>query len=197
MTVILASASAARRTLLEQAGVALTCHPATVDEGAIRQTAAIAGLTAAAVARVLAARKAHQVAAHHPGRVVIGADQMLECDGRWFDKPASLAQARDQLKALRDRRHVLSSAVVVVRDGRVIWGCVEQARLTMRRFSDDFLDRYLAAAGEEVCRSVGAYRIEGLGLQLFTRVDGDHFVILGLPLLPLLDVLRQHGELAR
>ncbi len=197
MTVILASASAARRTLLEQAGVALTCHPATVDEGAIRQTAAIAGLTAAAVARVLAAWKAHQVAAHHPGRVVIGADQMLECDGRWFDKPASLAQARDQLKALRDRRHVLSSAVVVVRDGRVIWGCVEQARLTMRRFSDDFLDRYLAAAGEEVCRSVGAYRIEGLGLQLFTRVDGDHFVILGLPLLPLLDVLRQHGELAR
>ncbi|HET7595036.1 MAG TPA: Maf family protein, partial [Stellaceae bacterium] len=120
-------------------------------------------------------------------------DQMLDCAGTWFDKPHDRADARAQLVALRGKRHELVSAVTVVRNGAVIWHLVDRPRLAMRAFSDDFLDTYLAALGDEALASVGVYQLEGLGAQLFERVEGDYFSILGLPLLPLLDFLRGHG----
>ena len=129
----------------------------------------------------------------HPGALVIGADQMLDCEGVWFDKPTGRDGAREQLKALRGRTHRLVSCAVIVRDGERIWHQIDRARLTMRNFSDAFLDEYLDSAGDDVLHSVGAYQLEGLGAQLFHRVDGDFFTILGLPLLPVLGFLRVHG----
>jgi septum formation protein len=130
-----------------------------------------------------------------PGRYVLGADQMLECDGTWFDKPADRDAARAQLLALRGRRHHLVSAAVLALDGERIWHQADRAELVMRDFSTDFLERYLELAGEAACASVGAYQLEGVGAQLFSRVRGDFFTILGLPLLPVLAILRQHGML--
>jgi len=127
--------------------------------------------------------------------VVIGADQILVCEDGWFDKPDSITAAREQLLRLRGRLHVLATAVVCQQGEQRVWHHVVRPRLTMRRFSDAFLDDYLAAQGEEVTSTVGAYRLEGLGIHLFERVEGEHSAILGLPLLPLLDFLRQHGVL--
>jgi len=191
--VVLASASRARAALLEAAGLEVTIAPASIDEDEIKQAFRAAGEGAAACATALAEAKAARAARRHPGRLVIGADQMLECDGDWLDKPADAAQARMHLQALRGRTHVLVSAACVARDGAVLWHATDRAALTMRRFSDAFLDRYLDAAGEAVLHSVGAYHLEGLGAQLFSRIEGDYFTILGLPLLPLLEFLRGHG----
>ena len=175
--------------------MAFTVDVAAVDEAGVK--AALAGETgnSARVAEVLAELKAVRVSARRPGMIVVGADQMLDCDGTWFDKPADRAAARGHLLALRGRTHRLTSSVVAVRDGRLLWRHTEAARLTMRNFSEDFLDRYLDQAGESVLTSVGAYRLEGLGAQLFMATEGDFFTILGLPLLPLLDFLRENGEL--
>ena len=129
------------------------------------------------------------------GAAVIGADQVLVCDGRWFDKPPDLASARAQLRSLRGRTHTLMTAVVCVRDGTELWRCLARPALTMRQFSDGFLDAYLSLEGKAILSSVGAYRFEGPGIQLFDRIEGDHAAILGLPLLPLLGALRQHGVL--
>ncbi len=126
---------------------------------------------------------------------MIGADQILVCEQTWFDKPADLATVRTQLRSLRGKTHVLATGVVCHRGGRRVWQHVTQPRLTMRAFSDEFLDAYLAADGESLLSSVGAYRLELLGVHLFDRVEGDHSDILGLPLLPLLGFLRQHGVL--
>lgn len=192
---ILASGSKARAAMLEGAGVAVACHPADVDEGALKASCRGQGASVAAAAEALAEAKARHVAQRHPGAFVLGADQMLECEGDWFDKPADRDGARAQLRRLRGRTHRLVSAAVVVRDADRLWHHTDAADLAMRPFSDAFLEQYLDACGEAVLHSVGAYHLEGLGAQLFDRVDGDFFTILGLPLLRVLGFLRDHGIL--
>ncbi len=194
---VLASASATRAQILEGAGVPFTARPADVDEAALKARLRAEEASADAAATALATAKALAVSGDDQGALVLGADQILVADGCWFDKPADLTQARNRLRDLRGRAHDLVTAVVAVRDGAVIWRHVETARLVMRRFSDAFLEAYLSAAGPTVLSSVGAYRIEGPGAQLFARVDGDYFAILGLPLWPLLDFLRECGVLER
>lgn len=193
--IVLASGSATRRSLLEGAGVSFVVDTSPVDEAAVKDAMRLETDNPARVAEVLAELKATRVSARYPGVIVIGADQMLDCDRVWFDKPADRPAARAQLAALRDKTHRLTSAVVAVRDGQKLWHHTDAARLTMRRFSDAFLDQYLDQAGDSVLSSVGAYQLEGLGAQLFMMVEGDHFTILGLPLLPLLDFLRENKEL--
>ena len=192
---ILASGSPYRRKMLEAAGLSFHVVPADVDEAALKR-----GLAAqspkpisAAVADALARAKAQSVSARHPDATVIGADQILALGDDLLDKPGDLAAARVQLERLRGKTHRLISAVVVAEAGKVLWTHVDEAVLTMRSFSPEFLDRYLAKAGYDVCQIVGAYEIEGPGIQLFERVEGDHFTIIGLPLVPLLAELRSRG----
>ena len=189
----LASASTARADLLKRAGVPFTQEPAGFDEEPVKLSLKAEGASAARAAEALAEGKARMVSAKHHGALVVGADQILDCAGAWFDKPADTAEAKAHLRALRGRRHRLVSAACVVADGEHIWHRTASAELVMRAFSDDFLDAYVAAAGERVLSSVGAYRLEGLGAQLFAAVEGDYFTILGLPLLPLLEFLRGRG----
>ena len=193
---ILASASAARARLLAAAGVAARSDPAGIDESEIKRGYRRKDEQAEACAAALAEAKAVAVSRRHQNLLVIGADQILSCNGEWFDKPRDIAEARAQLERLRGRSHELASAVAVVRDGAPAWRHVERARLTMRRFSDGFLDDYLTAMGEELTFTVGGYALEGLGARLFDTVEGDYFAILGLPLLPLLKYLRSEGVLA-
>lgn len=193
--VLLASGSAVRARLLRDAGLAFRQEPAHVDESEVKQALKGEGATAAAVAETLAELKAMKVSRRQAGALVVGCDQMLDCDGQWFDKPESIAAARAQLLALAGRRHRLLTAAVIVRDGVRIWHHNAVATLAMRGFSAAFLDAYLESIGDEALASVGAYQLEGVGAQLFSRVDGDYFSILGLPLLPLLDFLRQHRVL--
>ncbi len=164
-----------------------TC-PAGVDEDAVKREALSSGLSASETALALARRKA--MAVDRPGDTVIGCDQILVCDGNWFDKPPDLAAARAHLQRLRGRPHLLETATVVRRGGVVLWQHVARPTLTMRDFSDDFLDWYIAEEGDRLLGSVGAYRLEGPGVQLFAQIEGDHSAILGLPLLPLLGFLR-------
>ena len=189
--IVLASASAIRASVLRHAGIPVDIVPARVDESALKQSMRAERVGVADCAAALAALKARRVSDQHPDALVIGADQMLECDGAWFDKPEDRAQAGANLRALRGKTHELVAAVTVLRDGASLWRYVGRARLTMRPFTDDFIDAYLDAVGDAALQSVGAYQLEGLGVQLFSHVDGDHFTILGLPLLPLLDFLRQ------
>ncbi len=190
---VLASGSRTRAAMLEQAGVSAVLDKPLVDEDEVKAAGRAEGVPAEAVAEALAELKAQRITRRHPGALVVGADQMLECEGRWFDKPADRAAARAQLLDLRGKTHRLVSCAVVVRDGERIWHKVDSARLTMRNFSESFLDDYLDRVGDDVLHSVGAYQLEGLGAQLFQRVEGDFFTILGLPLLPLLGFLRVHG----
>ncbi len=194
--VVLASASPARARLLAAAGVAAEVMPVPLDEAEIRASLGAEGASAATAAQALAELKAERCSARNPDAVVIGGDQILALDARWFAKPVNSAAARDQLRELRGRTHVLATAVAVARDGRAVWRHVDAAKMTMRDFTDAFLDAYLDAEGEGILGSVGAYCLEGRGAQLFSRVEGDYFAILGLPLLPLLAFLRQHGALA-
>lgn len=191
MPIILASASAARRDVLSGAGLEFVVDPADVDEAAYKNHNP--GLTNSALAPALAVEKARAVSPRHPGAIVLGADQTMECDGVCYDKPADMAAARRHLQHLRGRVHTLHSAICVVCDGEPLWSRVDDAHLAMRDFSDGFLDDYLATCGDAVLSSVGCYRLEAQGAHLFTRIDGDFFTILGLPLLPLLAFLRD-GE---
>lgn len=193
--IILASGSRARAQVLAAAGVTFEVAVAGVDEGAVKVGLLAEGNGPREVADALAELKAIKVSRHRPGALVIGADQTLDLDGALFDKAESMAEARDRLQHLRGKTHKLHSAVVVALDGVVIWREVPAARLTMRPFSDAFLDSYLAGVGESLLGSVGCYRLEDEGVQLFSRIDGDYFTILGLPLMGLLDLLRRYGAL--
>ena len=193
--VILASGSATRQAMLRTAGVSFTVDVAAIDEASVLESLQAEGAKPRDAADMLAEMKALKVSAKHTGALVIGADQILSLGSKFFAKPVDIDTARDHLKQLRGQTHSLTSAAVVARDGTAIWRDVREAKLTMRPFSDDFIDDYLAKAGPAVLASVGAYQIEGLGAQLFSRIDGDHFTILGLPLLPLLDMLRTQGVL--
>ena len=194
---ILASTSTARQRLLKAAGLSFAAEAANVDEASALESLRAEGARPRDVADFLAELKAVKVSNRHPQATVIGADQVLSLGPEIFQKPGSVDGARAQLKRLRGQAHVLSSAVTVVREGSVIWRDVREARLTMRDFSDAFLETYLADAGEEILWSVGAYHVEGLGIQLFSKIEGDTFAIQGLPLLPLLDFLRTHGMVER
>lgn len=193
--IVLASASPARAALLRAAGIAFEAVAAPVDEAAAKMAAREDGTSAGDAALVLAGLKARAVARRHPEALVIGCDQILVCEGAWFDKPPDLAAARDQLLALRGREHRLETAIVCHRGGGEIWRHLARPRLWMREFSPAFLDAYLDAEGEAVLASVGAYRLEARGALLFDRVEGEHASILGLPLPPLLAFLRQHRVL--
>lgn len=195
-TVILASGSMTRQRLLIEAGVAFTVRVRPVDEIALRDQLRCRGASTTDAALALADAKAASVAGDHADTVVIGADQILDLDGAWLDKPADRAAAHTQLLSLRGRTHRLVSAVVAWRGGEQVWHAVQTAELDMRPFSEEFLNRYLEQAGEAVTSSVGAYRLEGVGAQLFTAVRGDFFTVLGLPLLPLLQFLREQGILS-
>jgi septum formation protein len=190
---VLASGSALRRTLLEAAGIPVAAHAADIDERRLEGEAS--SMPPAEIAALLARAKALQVAKSFAGRLVLGADQILTLDGKRFAKPADRTAARAQLRGFAGRTHELHSAVALVQDAATLFQHADTARLTMRLFSDEFLDRYLDIAGAAVTASVGAYQLEGLGIQLFERIEGDYFTILGLPLLPTLDFLRCHGNL--
>ena len=190
----LASQSKARQALLANAGIAFESEPADIDERAIQ---AASGLSAPGeIASLLASEKARVVSARRPQQYVIGADQTLASGTRIFNKPSGRVQAAQQLRALAGHRHELHAAVAVARDGKLLFENVSIARMTMRQLSDADIDGYLDAAGEGVTSSVGAYQLEGLGIHLFERIEGDHFTILGLPLLPLLAFLRGEGLLS-
>ena len=192
---ILASASQARAALLTAAGLPFEVRAAHIDEAEIKRSARAEGVDADDTALLLAELKAHRIARLNPDALVIGADQLLVCEDRWFDKPTDLAEARAHLQALRGRTHTLVTAMVCQRGDQRVWHHVAKPRLTMRSFSEAFLTAYLATEGQAVTSTVGAYRLEGLGVQLFDRIEGEHSAILGLPLLPLLGFLRQHQVL--
>ncbi|MGX1098064.1 Maf family protein [Amorphus sp. MBR-141] len=193
---VLASRSAARSRMMAAAGLSFSTAGADIDERV--QELDLSGLdrTPDRIAAHLASVKAAAVGSQFPDAVVVGADQTLDLEGERFVKPKDLDEARAQLLRLKGRSHVLHSAVACVRGGEVDWQCVETARLTMRDFSDRFIDDYLAVAGARALSSVGAYHLEGVGVQLFEKVEGDFFTILGLPLLPLLSYLRATGIVA-
>lgn len=195
---VLASGSATRRALLEAAGVDVVVCPADVDEADIRDRllAADASVSHESVALALAGEKAKAVSVSDPQALVIGADQVLSFEGRLFEKPKSVREARDCLLALRGKTHALHSAAALAGNGAILWHDVATARLTMRDFSEAALDAYLARVGDVVLTSVGAYQIEGPAVQLFEAIDGDHTTILGLSLMPLLKELRSREVLA-
>lgn len=192
--VTLASKSAARSALLRGAGVPFDTMDSGVDEDLLKAELLARGAGPAEVAAALAREKALAVSTLRPG-LVIGADQTLDFEGRLHDKPADLVQAAARLRAMRGRTHALHAAVAVARAGEVLWETLSTAELDMRAFSDDFLSHYMALEGEGLLSSVGAYRLEGPGVQLFAGIRGDYFTILGLPMTGLLDLLRREGVL--
>ena len=195
VAMILASGSAARRRLMQQAGLAFDVVPSTIDESAVRAALLVedGAVDSEDLAEILARAKAEDVAANRVGTVVVGGDQVLEIDGEILEKPGDVEAVRDQLLRLRGRTHALYSAVAVTSGDDEMWTHVDVARVTLREFSMKALGGYLAASGEQAVGSVGGYQLEGPGLQLIARVEGDYFTVLGLPMLALLDELRRRG----
>ena len=194
MTLVLASGSASRKALLMAAGVVFTSDPADLDEDALMAKLRDAG--AEAMAQTLAEQKALAVSRRHPGRVVLGGDSVIAFGGDYLSKCASLDEARTLLRRLSGQTHLLVSAAALARDGALLWAHASPCQMTMRDLSPQFLEDYLAQEGEAILSSVGCYHFEGRGAQLFDRVDGDYFSVLGLPLLPVLVQLRKEGLLA-
>jgi septum formation protein len=192
MGLILASGSAIRAQVMRAAGLSFAVVRPPADEDAIKAGLRAEGLSVRDQVDALAEAKCLSVARMRPG-FVVGADQMLACEGEAFDKPRDRVEATESLKKLRGRSHHLIGAICLAKDGEIIWRHIETPRLTMRAFSDDYLETYLDAVGDAAFASVGAYQLEGLGAQLFSKIEGDYFSILGLPLLPLLSILREHG----
>ncbi|MEQ8402360.1 MAG: Maf-like protein [Roseitalea porphyridii] len=195
MSLVLASSSPFRAAILRNAGLAIEAESATVDERSIETPLLEAGLDAADVAQILAEAKASDVSSRRPGALVIGADQTMTLDGELLHKPADMEQARYRLLAMSGKTHTLHSGLALVRDGETVWRHVSAAHLHVRDLGPAFIGRYLASVGDRALQSVGAYQIEGEGIQLFDRIEGDHFTIIGLPLLPLLAELRARGEI--
>lgn len=194
---ILASGSAVRASLLKNAGLSFEVDPAKVDERALEEPMLQGGASPSEIAKELARAKALDVSAHRPGKLVIGADQVLDFEGQRLTKPENLEAARRQLVAFSGNVHSLHSAVCVAHDGQVVWETISTAELSVRELSSVFLDEYIDRAGEKILSSVGAYQLESLGVQLFDRIEGDYFTVLGLPLLPLLDFLRSQGAVLK
>jgi septum formation protein len=192
---VLASGSASRGALLKAAGLTFVAMPPQVDEDAVKRQARMQGLPPAGAALLLAQAKASAVIRREQDALVLGCDQLLVCGGEWYDKPAGLEQARTQLRALRGRTHTLVTAAVCCRAEQRLWQAIACPALTMRQFSDVFLEEYLLHEKQNVTASVGGYRLEGPGVHLFAAVEGEHAAILGLPLLALLDFLRRYGLL--
>lgn len=193
--IILASGSPFRKKILENAGVDFEAIPASIDERAVEAPLEGSGATPEDIALVLAEAKALDVSERNPGALVIGSDQTLSLDDTVFHKPADMEGARRHLLKLSGKTHHLNSAVVLVRDGETLWRHVGVARLTMRHLDPAFIGRHLSHIGDKALSSVGAYQIEGQGIQLFEQVDGDYFTIVGLPLIPLLAALRERGAI--
>jgi septum formation protein len=193
LSLVLASGSASRKALLTAAGVAFTADPADLDEEALM--AGLQGAGAERVAQGLAEQKALTVSRRHPGKLVLGGDSVIALDGEYLSKCATLEAARALLARLSGREHLLVSAAALARDGALLWAHASPCRMAMRALSPQFLDDYLAAEGPAILSSVGCYHFEGRGAQLFDRVDGDYFSVLGLPLLPVLARLRKEGVL--
>ena len=190
---ILASASKIRLQMLQNAGVAVEVKPARIDEAAVKSSMLAEGAHMRNIVDTLAEMKAHKIAMKHPSRLVLGSDQILVEEGNLFDKPVTVEDAKSQLRQLRGKTHRLMSAAVMIRDGEVTFRHITTAKLIMRNFSDDFLDNYSAKLGNSLTDTVGGYKLEEIGVQLFSRIEGDYFTILGLPLLECLDHLRQQG----
>ena len=193
MSFILASGSASRRAILENAQVAFEVDPADIDEGAVKDS--FSG-DPAALAMKLAELKALEVSKRRPGALVLGSDQVLEFEGVAYDKARSVAEAEARLRQLRGQTHYLQGGIALARDGEIVWRHQATSTLVMREFSDAFLADYLDNAGDILMKGVGCYAFEGLGAQLFERTEGDYYAILGLSLLPVLGALRAHGALA-
>jgi septum formation protein len=194
---ILASESASRKQMLNQAGVPFTAIPAHIDETSILESMRAANATPRDIADALAETKALKISRKVPDAIVLGCDQMLECDGELFEKAKTPEAARETLRRLRGRKHRLISAAVIAAGAAAIWRHADEAYLTMRPFTDEFLETYAAQAGPILTSSVGAYALEGLGAQLFAQVRGDGFTIQGMPLFQVLEALRNHGILIR
>lgn len=193
--IILATASASRCAILKNAGVEFLARPAGIDEREVEAPLAAIGKSSAEIAMALAEAKALAVAREETDAVIIGADQVLDADGQRWNKPATLAEARDQLMALSGRTHVLQSAIAVAEKGKIVWRHHEASKMTLQHLTGQIIEAYLAEVGETALSSVGAYQIEGPGIRLFERIEGDYFAILGLPLLPLLGFLRGEGAI--
>ncbi|NKD86073.1 septum formation protein Maf [Haematospirillum jordaniae] len=190
---VLASGSMIRRRILSDAGIPFHVDIPNVDEGALKKACRNDGLTVEQTALELACAKALQVSVRYPETLVLGADQILECHGDWFDKPRDYQQAKNQLLILSGKTHRLVSGVALCMNGRVMWKMADNSFMTMRSLCEKRVENYLDKAGDKALASVGSYQVEALGVHLFEQMEGNWFTILGLPLLPVLDVLRQHG----